>query len=65
MITVLEAVNRKMGIARVMDLSATPFFLRGPGYTEGTLFDWTMSDLSLLNAIRVRNREAAARARGR
>src|SRR6202166_3782328 len=26
----LEAVNRKLGVARVIDLSATPFFLRGP-----------------------------------
>ena len=34
----LEAVNRKLGVARVMDLSATPFFLRGSGYAEGTLF---------------------------
>jgi len=25
----LEAVNRKLGVARVIDLSATPFFLRG------------------------------------
>jgi type III restriction enzyme len=33
----LEAVNRKLGISRVMDLSATPFFLRGSGYAEGTL----------------------------
>ncbi len=47
----LEAVNRKLGIARVMDLSATPFFLRGSGYAEGTLFPWTMSDFSLMDAI--------------
>ena len=47
----LEAVNRKIGIARVMDLSATPFFLRGSGYAEGTLFPWTMSDFSLMDAI--------------
>src|SRR5208337_3224368 len=40
----LEAVNRKLGLARVIDLSATPFFLRGSGYAEGTLFPWTMSD---------------------
>jgi type III restriction enzyme len=39
----LEAVNRKLGIRRVVDLSATPFFLRGSGYAEGTLFPWTMS----------------------
>ncbi|RIK54389.1 restriction endonuclease, partial [candidate division KSB1 bacterium] len=47
----LEAVNRKLGLARVIDLSATPFFLRGSGYGEGTLFHWTMSDFSLMDAI--------------
>jgi type III restriction enzyme len=47
----LEAVNRKLGLSRVMDLSATPFFLRGSGYAEGTLFPWTMSDFSLMDAI--------------
>ena len=47
----LEAVNRKLGITRVIDLSATPFFLRGSGYAEGTLFPWTMSDFSLMDAI--------------
>jgi type III restriction enzyme len=47
----LEAVNRKLGVERVIDLSATPFFLRGSGYAEGTLFPWTMSDFSLMDAI--------------
>ncbi|MDP2812061.1 MAG: DEAD/DEAH box helicase family protein [Rhodocyclaceae bacterium] len=47
----IEAVQRKLGVARVMDLSATPFFLRGSGYAEGTLFPWTMSDFSLMDAI--------------
>jgi type III restriction enzyme len=47
----LEIVNRKLGITRVFDLSATPFFLRGSGYAEGTLFPWTMSDFSLMDAI--------------
>lgn len=47
----LEAVNRKIGVSRVIDLSATPFFLRGSGYAEGTLFPWTMSDFSLMDAI--------------
>ena len=47
----LEAVGRKLGLARVIDLSATPFFLRGSGYAEGTLFPWTMSDFSLMDAI--------------
>jgi type III restriction enzyme len=47
----LEAVKRKLGLAGVFDLSATPFFLRGSGYAEGTLFPWTMSDFSLMDAI--------------
>lgn len=50
-ITGLEAVSRKLGVERVIDLSATPFFLRGSGYAEGTLFPWTMSDFSLMDAI--------------
>jgi type III restriction enzyme len=47
----LEVVARKLGVSRVIDLSATPFFLRGSGYAEGTLFPWTMSDFSLMDAI--------------
>ena len=47
----LEAVNRQLGVERIYDLSATPFFLRGSGYAEGTLFPWTMSDFSLMDAI--------------
>jgi len=47
----LETVKRKLGIANVIDLSATPFFLSGSGYAEGTLFPWTMCDFSLMDAI--------------
>lgn len=47
----LEAVNKELGLSRVFDLSATPFFLSGSGYVEGTLFPWTMSDFSLMDAI--------------
>lgn len=47
----LESIKRNLGINRVIDLSATPFFLRGSGYAEGTLFPWTMSDFSLMDAI--------------
>ncbi|ADK84966.1 type III restriction protein res subunit [Desulfarculus baarsii DSM 2075] len=47
----LEMVGRKLGLNRVFDLSATPFFLRGSGYAEGTLFPWTMNDFSLMDAI--------------
>lgn len=47
----LEAIHKKLGTTRVVDLSATPFFLQGSGYAEGTLFPWTMSDFSLMDAI--------------
>ena len=47
----LEMVNQRLGVGRVVDLSATPFFLRGSGYAEGTLFPWTVSDFSLMDAI--------------
>jgi type III restriction enzyme len=47
----LEAVKQKIGVKMVYDLSATPFFLRGSGYSEGTLFPWVVSDFSLIDAI--------------
>jgi type III restriction enzyme len=47
----LEAVRDKTGIRAIYDLSATPFFLRGSGYREGTLFPWVVSDFSLIDAI--------------
>lgn len=47
----IEAAQRAIGVRSVLDLSATPFFLSGSGYPEGTLFPWTVSDFSLLDAI--------------
>ena len=47
----LEAFKRKLGVRAVYDLSATPFFLSGSGWAEGTLFPWTVSDFSLIDAI--------------
>jgi len=47
----LESVHRKTGTKAVFDLSATPFFLAGSGYSEGTLFPWVVSDFSLIDAI--------------
>ena len=47
----LSAVQERLGVRSVIDLSATPFFLRGSGYAEGTLFPWTVSDFSLMDAI--------------
>lgn len=54
----IEALDRQLkksrrtgGVRAVYDLSATPFFLRGSGYNEGTLFPWVVSDFSLIDAI--------------
>ncbi|MGH7121866.1 MAG: BPTD_3080 family restriction endonuclease, partial [Acetobacteraceae bacterium] len=49
----IAALGRKLsrGVRAVYDLSATPFFLRGSGYHEGTLFPWVVSDFSLMDAI--------------
>jgi len=47
----LEAIKEKVGIRGIYDLSATPFFLKGSGYSEGTLFPWVVSDFSLIDAI--------------
>lgn len=47
----LEAIQRKIGIRSLFDLSATPFFLQGSGWKEGTLFPWVVSDFSLIDAI--------------
>ena len=51
----LETVRAHIGSDRcrpkVIDLSATPFFLRGSGYQEGTLFPWTVCDFSLMDAL--------------
>lgn len=47
----LEAVHAKMNVKTVYDLSATPFYLKGSGYPEGTLFPWVVSDFALIDAI--------------
>jgi type III restriction enzyme len=47
----LRAVAAKIGIRAIYDLSATPFFLRGSGFREGTLFPWVVSDFGLIDAI--------------
>jgi type III restriction enzyme len=47
----IEAARRKLGVQTIYDLSATPFFLSGSGWLEGTLFPWVVSDFSLMDAI--------------
>ena len=41
----------KDGVKTVYDLSATPFYLSGTGYGEGTIFPWVVSDFGLMDAI--------------
>lgn len=35
----------------IYDLSATPFYLKGSGWGEGSIFPWVVSDFSLMDAI--------------
>jgi type III restriction enzyme len=50
-LTGIQAVRDKIGVRAVYDLSATPFFLKGSGYPEGTLFPWVVADFGLMDAI--------------
>lgn len=50
-LTGIESIQRKVGVRAVYDLSATPFFLSGSGWAEGTIFPWAISDFSLIDAI--------------
>lgn len=43
--------QRKAGIALCVDLSATPFYIGGSGYAEGSPFPWLVSDFGLVDAI--------------
>ncbi len=47
----LDRINHVRGIRRVIDLSATPFYLRGTGHEEGKPFPWLVSDFGLVDAI--------------
>jgi type III restriction enzyme len=41
----------KPGVSICLDLSATPFYLKGSGYPEGRPFPWIVSDFGLVDAI--------------
>lgn len=43
--------QRKPGILMCVDLSATPFHIKGSGYPEGSPFPWLVSDFGLVDAI--------------
>lgn len=47
----LDRLNLACGIALCVDLSATPFYIGGSGYVEGSPFPWIVSDFGLVDAI--------------
>lgn len=47
----LDRINAARGVAFCVDLSATPFYIHGGGYPEGSPFPWVVSDFSLVDAI--------------
>jgi type III restriction enzyme len=47
----LDRIHAACGIRFCVDLSATPFYLQGSGYIEGSPFPWLVSDFGLVDAI--------------
>jgi type III restriction enzyme len=47
----LDKINAACGIGICVDMSATPFYISGSGYPEGSPFPWIVSDFSLVDAI--------------
>jgi len=49
--TGLKELSRKFKLQNIYDLSATPYYLTGSGYTAYSLFPWVVSDFGLIEAI--------------
>ncbi|MBI4701913.1 MAG: hypothetical protein HY744_12310 [Deltaproteobacteria bacterium] len=47
----LDRIQKVRGIRMTVDMSATPFHIRGSGYEEGTPLSWIVSDFGLVDAI--------------
>ncbi len=47
----LREIAKKFKLQAVYDLSATPYYLTGSGYTAYSLFPWVVSDFGLIEAI--------------
>ena len=47
----LDKINQSSGVRFCVDLSATPFYIKGSGHPEGSPFPWLVSDFSLVDAI--------------
>jgi len=47
----LREIANRFKLQNVYDLSATPYYLTGSGYTPYSLFPWVVSDFGLIEAI--------------
>lgn len=49
--TGLKEISQRYKVQYVYDLSATPYYLQGSGYTPYSLFPWVVTDFGLIEAI--------------
>lgn len=49
--TGLKEISKRFKLQNIYDLSATPYYLTGSGYTPYSLFPWVVSDFGLIEAI--------------
>lgn len=47
----LDKINKARGINFCLDMSATPFYIKGSGHPEGQPLPWLVSDFGLVDAI--------------
>ena len=50
-ISALDKINKAREINLIVALSATPFYIQGSGYPEGSPFPWIVSDFGLVDSI--------------
>jgi type III restriction enzyme len=50
-VTGLDRIQAARGLNLCVDLSATPFYLKGSGHEEGRPFPWLVSDFGLVDAV--------------
>lgn len=49
--TGIKEISKRFKVQNIYDLSATPYYLKGSGYTPYSLFPWVVSDFGLIEAI--------------